>query len=160
MRTNRVSRRTVLEGGICALTVAAASPAIAAASAQAGLSTKDDALVRKWYAAWEQKDWQPVDVMLTDDFTFTSANNDDHISKSTFKTRCWQSQIGFIDHFDLKKVFGSGDEVLVLYECHTKNGKMFRNVEYLRLRGDQVAAIECYFGAQSSFPSAVSTGKT
>lgn len=160
MRTKQLSRRTVLETGICALTAAAAIPAIATTAAQTGLSAKNEATVRKWYAAWEQKDWKPVDVMLTDDFTFTSANNDDHISKSTFKTRCWQSQIGFIDHFDLKKVFGSGDEVLVLYDCHTKNGKTFRNVEYLRLRGDQVSAIECYFGAQSSFPSAVSTGKS
>jgi hypothetical protein len=38
----------------------------------------------------------------------------------------------------------------------TKNGETFRNVEYLRLRDDKVEAIECYFGAQSSFPSAVS----
>jgi ketosteroid isomerase-like protein len=160
MRPKQLSRRTLLETGVCALTAAAVIPATAAAQAQAGFSAKNAAIVRKWYAAWEQKDWQPVDVMLTDDFTFTSANNDDHISKSTFKTRCWQSQIGFIEHIDLKKVFGSGDEVLVLYVCHTKNGKKFRNVEYLRLRGDQVAAIECYFGAQSSFPSAVSTGKS
>jgi hypothetical protein len=30
----------------------------------------------------------------------------------------------------------------------------------LRLKDDKVEAIECYFGAQSSFPSAVSTGQT
>jgi ketosteroid isomerase-like protein len=157
MRAKQVSRRTVLQTGVCALTAASAIPATAAVHAQGGLSAKNEATIRKWYAAWEQKDWQPVDVLLTDDFTFTSANNDDHINKSTFKTRCWQSQIGFIDRFDLKEVFGKGDEALVLYECHTKNGKTFRNVEYLRLRDDKVAAIECYFGAKSSFPSAVST---
>ena len=44
-----------------------------------------------------------------------------------------------------------------MYVCQTKNGKTFRNVEYFRLRDDKVEAIECYFGAQSSFPSAVST---
>jgi hypothetical protein len=32
-------------------------------------------------------------------------------------------------------------------------------VEYFRLKDNKVAAIECYFGAQSSFPSAVSTGR-
>jgi hypothetical protein len=59
----------------------------------------------------------------------------------------------------LQRVFGSGDEAFVMFVCRTKNGKNFRNVEYLRLRDDKVEAIECYFGAQSSFPSAVSTGK-
>ena len=46
-----------------------------------------------------------------------------------------------------------------MYICHTTNGKTLRNVEYLRLRDGKVAAIECYFGAQSSFPSAVSAGQ-
>ena len=50
---------------------------------------------------------------------------------------------------------GSGNEAFVMYVCRTKNGKAFRNVEYLRLREDKLEAIECYFGAQSSFPSAV-----
>ena len=57
-------------------------------------------------------------------------------------------------------MFGSGNEAFVMYVCRTKNGKTFRNVEYFRLRrDDKVEAIECYFGAQSSFPSAVSTGQ-
>jgi hypothetical protein len=47
-----------------------------------------------------------------------------------------------------------------MYVCRTKNGKSFRNVEYFRLRDDKVEAIECYFGAQSSFPSAVSAGQS
>jgi hypothetical protein len=46
-----------------------------------------------------------------------------------------------------------------MYVCRTKNAKTFRNVEYFRLRDDKVEAIECYFGAQSSFSSAVSTGQ-
>jgi hypothetical protein len=57
----------------------------------------------------------------------------------------------------LLRVFGSGNEAFVMYVCHTKNGKTLRNVEYLRLADDKVEAIECYFGAESSFPSAVSS---
>jgi hypothetical protein len=159
MSKTAMSRRAIFGAGACALAAAAAIAPAADAHAQAILSSKNEATIRKWYAAWEQKEWRPVDVMLTDDFTFTSANNDDHIDKSTFKTRCWQSQIAFIDHFELQHVFGSGNEALVLYVCRTKNGKSFRNVEYLRLRDQQVEAIECYFGSQSSFPSAVSTGQ-
>jgi ketosteroid isomerase-like protein len=158
MKTTTLSRRTLLEA--CALAAAAGIPQIAGARAETGLSPKSDETVRKWYAAWEVKDWHPVDVLLADDFTFSSAAGDDHISKSAFKKQCWETQIDFIERFDLQRVFGSGNEALVLYVCRTKNGKAFRNVEYLRLRDDKVAAIECYFGAQSSFPSAVSAKKS
>jgi ketosteroid isomerase-like protein len=158
MKNRAMSRRTILEAGACALAAAASIPQIVSARAETGLSPKSDETIRKWYAAWEKKDWRPVDMLLADDFTFTSANNDDHINKSTFKARCWETQIDFIERFDLQRVFGSGNEALVMYVCRTKNGKTFRNVEYLRLKDDKVEAIECYFGAQSSFPSAVSTG--
>ncbi|MGC2033233.1 MAG: nuclear transport factor 2 family protein [Steroidobacteraceae bacterium] len=159
MKNRIMSRRMIIEAGACVLAAAAGIPQIAGARAATGLSPKSDETIRKWYAAWEKKDWHPVDILLADDFTFTSAAGDDHINKSTFKTRCWETQIDFIDRFDLQRVFGSGDEAFVLYVCRTKNAKTFRNVEYLRLRDGKVAAIECYFGAQSSFPSAVSTGQ-
>jgi hypothetical protein len=155
-----MSRRTILGAGACALAAAAGIPQIASARAETGLSPKSDETIRKWYAAWEKKDWRPVDILLTDDFTFTSAAGDDHISKSTFKARCWETQNGFIERFDLQRVFGSGNEAFVMYVCRTNSGKTFRNVEYIRLRDDKLEAIECYFGAQSSYPSAVSTGQS
>jgi ketosteroid isomerase-like protein len=156
MGMKTVSRRTVLKASPCALVGVAAIPQIASANAQVGLSMKSDDIVRRWYAAWEQKDWRPVDVLMTDDFQFSSAAGDDHISKSAFKAQCWETQKNFIARFDLQRIFGRGNEVMVLYICHTTNGKTFRNIEYLTLRDGKVAAIECYFGAQSSFPSAVS----
>jgi ketosteroid isomerase-like protein len=159
MENRAMSRRTILEAGACALAAAAAIPLIPSAHAQTGLSPKSDETIRKWYAAWEQKDWRPLDSLLADNFTFTSAAGDDHISKSAFKAQCWATQIDFIERFELQRVFGNGNEAFVMYVCRTKNGKSFRNVEYLRLRDDKVEAIECYFGAQSSFPSAVSAGQ-
>jgi ketosteroid isomerase-like protein len=158
MKSRVMSRRMILEAGACALAAAAGVPQIASAHSETGLSPKGDETIRKWYAAWEKKDWHPVDILLAENFTFTSAAGDDHISKSAFKKQCWESQIDFIERFDLQRVFGSGNEAFVLYVCRTKNGKTFRNVEYLRLKDDKVEAIECYFGAQSSFPSAVSAG--
>jgi ketosteroid isomerase-like protein len=160
MKDRTISRRTILAAGACALPAAAATAPMPGAQGQTGLTPKNEEIIRKWYAAWEQKDWHPVDTMLADDFTFSSAAGDDHISKSAFKTQCWESQIGFIDRFDLQHVFGNGDEALVMYVCLTKNGKSFRNVEYLRLRDDKLEAIECYFGAESSFPSATSARQT
>jgi ketosteroid isomerase-like protein len=126
------------------------------ASASGGQNLTNEEIIRKWYGAWEQKDLDTFDNLLADNFTFTSAAGDDHISKSTFKTQCWDTQVDFIKHFDLERIATGGDDAFVKYLCHTKNGKSFRNVEYLRIKNGKLESIECYFGAQSSFPSAVS----
>jgi hypothetical protein len=134
-------------------------PVPARASALGEQNSGNEGLNRKWYASWEQKDWGPLDSLLADNFTFSSAAGDDHISKAAFKDRCWKTQINFIRHFDLERVSPGGDDAFVKYLCHTTNGKSFRNVEYLRIKNGQLQSIECYFGEQSSFPSAVSTAK-
>jgi ketosteroid isomerase-like protein len=115
--------------------------------------------MRTWYAAWEKKDLGTFDNLLADNFTFSSAAGDDHISKSAFKTQCWDTQVDFIERFDLERITTGADDAFVKYLCHTKNGKSFRNVEYVRISNGKLESIECYFGAQSSFPSAVSTGQ-
>jgi ketosteroid isomerase-like protein len=155
-----MSRRTLLEAGACALAAAVTVPQIASANAQpgSGLSPKNEELVRTYYNAWETNEWHPIDVLLTDDFTFTSPV-DDHISKSAFKKGCWDTQHALIERHDLTHLIATGDEAFVMYVCHTKSGKLFRNVEYLRLKDQKVQAIECYFGEQDNFPSAVSGRK-
>ncbi len=159
MTSIAVSRRNLLGTGACALIGAVSLPGSASASSSGGQNLANEELVRRWYASWEKKDWGPVDRLLADDFTFTSAAGDDHISKSTFKTRCWETQIDFIARFDLERISTGAHDAFVKYLCHTKDGKSFRNVEYLRISNGKLESIECYFGAQSSFPSAVSTGK-
>ncbi len=156
MTRTGVSRRKAIESGACALAAAAGLLVTARAGAEPGTAYEE--IVRRWYRAWEKKDQPQFEAMMADNFTFTSAAGDDHISKSAFKTQCWDTQINFIDRFDLERVFGSGNEAFVKYLCHTKNGKSFRNVEYFRLRDGKVETIECYFGGKSTFPSAVSKG--
>ena len=158
MKRTTVSRRNLLVAGVCTL---AGGVGLWGASAPVLTepSMTNEEIIRKWYKAWEKKDWGPVDSLLADNFTFTSANGDDHISKSTFKARCWETQIDFIQHFDLERITTGADDAFVKYLCHTKNGKSFRNVEYLRIRNGKLESMECYFGAQSSFPSAVSAGQ-
>jgi ketosteroid isomerase-like protein len=154
-----VSRRNLLATGACALVEAIGLPRAASASASAAQNLTNEEILRKWYAAWEQKDWGPVDSLLADNFTFSSAAGDDHISKSAFKEQCWKTQINFIKHFDLERVSTGADDAFVKYLCHTTNGKSFRNVEYIRIKNGKLQSMECYFGEQSSFPSAVSTGQ-
>ena len=86
MTKNAMSRRNLLATGALALVGAVSLLGPASASALGEQNLTNEELVRKWYAAWEQKDWGPVDSLLADNFTFSSAAGDDHISKSTFKT--------------------------------------------------------------------------
>jgi ketosteroid isomerase-like protein len=152
-------RRNLLATGACTLVGAVTLPGLARASALGGHDLTNEEIIRKWYAAWEKKDLDTFNLLLADNFTFTSAAGDDHISKSAFKTQCWDTQVDFIGHFDLERVNTGAGDSFVKYLCHTKNGKSFRNVEYLRINNGRLESIECYFGAQSTFPSAVSTGQ-
>jgi ketosteroid isomerase-like protein len=155
-----VSRRKLLEAGACALAGAVTSSVVPNLRAATESSTTNEEIIRKWYQTWqvEKKDWGPFDALLADNFTFSSAAGDDHISKSAFKTNCWDTQINFIDRFDLERVIGSGTSAFAKYLCYTKNGKSFRNVEYFLVRDGKIQAIECYFGGKDTFPSAVSKG--
>jgi ketosteroid isomerase-like protein len=153
-----VSRRNLLATGACALVGAATLPRLASAGAPAGQNSANEELIHKWYSAWKNKDLDTFNLLLADDFTFSSAAGDDHISKSTFKKQCWDTQINFIKDFNLERVSTSADDAFVKYLCYTTNGKSFRNVEYLRIKNGKLESIECYFGAESSFPSAVSKG--
>jgi ketosteroid isomerase-like protein len=154
-----VSRRNLLATGVCALAGAVSLPGSASASPLGGQNLTNEEIIRKWYAAWQKADLGTFDALLADNFTFSSAAGDDHISKSTFKTQCWDTQVNFIGQFDLERITTGAEDGFVKYLCHTKDGKSFRNVEYLRIKDGKLQSIECYFGAQSSFPSAVSTGQ-
>jgi ketosteroid isomerase-like protein len=154
-----ISRRKALEAGACALAGAAGLLVTGSLPAGAESNTATEEIVRKWYKAWVEKDEGQFEALMTDNFTFTSAAGDDHIGRSTFKTQCWDTQAKLIDRSDLERVMVSDNEAFVKYLCHTTNGKSFRNVEYLRISDGKVEALECYFGAQSSFPSAVSSGQ-
>ena len=152
-----ISRRKALDAGVCALAGAAGLLITTGARAEEGSSLATEEIIRKWYKAWVEKDEGQFEALMTDNFTFTSAAGDDHIGRDTFKTRCWDTQAHLIQKSDLERVITSGNEAFVKYLCHTTNGKSFRNVEYLRLRGGKVEALECYFGG-AGYPSAASKG--
>jgi ketosteroid isomerase-like protein len=152
-----MSRRNLLATGACALVGVVKLPGPTNGGVLREQNPTNEDIVRKWYGAWETKDLSMFDALLADNFTFTSAAGDDHISKSAFKKQCWDTQVDFIGKFDLERLTTGADDAFVKYLCHTRNGNSFRNVEYLRIRNGQLESIECYFGAQSSFPSAVSS---
>jgi len=152
-----ITRRKALEAGACALAGAAGLLVTGSVAAGAESNKATEETVRKWYKAWVEKDEGKFEVLMADNFTFTSAAGDDHISRSTFKTQCWDTQAKLIERSDLERVMVSGNEAFVKYLCHTTNGKSFRNVEYLRISDGKVEALECYFGG-AGYPSAASKG--
>ena len=160
MTMTTMSRRTLLKAGTCLLAAAGGLPKIASAQSGTTLGPGTEELIRKHYKTWLDKDWHTEDMLLADNFTFSSAAGDDHISKSTFKKQCWDTQIDHIKQFNLLKIYGGGSEAFVMYDCLTMNDKTFRNVEYFQIKDDKVEFLMCFFGAQSNFPSAVSSRPT
>lgn len=158
MKIIAVSRRALFEGPLMVAAVAGVSESARAQAGQ-GLDPRTEAIIRKHYKAWVDKDWPTEDALLADDFTFSSAAGDDHISKAVFKTRCWDNNAKDIKRSNLLNIFGRGNEAFVKYDCTTMDNKTFRNVEYFRLRDEKIVALECYFGAPSNFPAAVTARK-
>jgi ketosteroid isomerase-like protein len=141
-----VSRRRLLAACAAAPAAAMAIPVMAGATAVSGLTSESEAIVRANYAAWVNKDWNALDHLLADRFTFSSAAPDDHISKAMFKKQCWDTQNKLIGRFDLVRASGTADDAFVMYVCTTTKGTTFSNVEYFRLAEGKILSIECYFG--------------
>jgi ketosteroid isomerase-like protein len=165
MPVDPMSRRGLLTTGAAVLIassiIEAPSSAIArqnnAVAKPRGASMNED-LIRTYYHGYEKKDWNLSDGVLADNFTFTSPNGDDHISKSVFKEKCFLSQMGFIKRFDFESILARGDEAFVKYLCRTTKGTFFRNTEYFRFADGKITAIECYFGGNLGYPSAAASG--
>jgi uncharacterized protein (TIGR02246 family) len=105
-------------------------------------------LIRKYFAVFHARDRATAEVMLSDDFTFSSPL-DDKIDKKAYFERCWP--IG--DHqaaAQLEKVFGDGDEVFVTYSCAQPDGTHFRNTEFFRTQAGRITQVEVYFGSETA----------
>lgn len=82
---------------------------------------------------------------MSDDFTFTSPR-DDHINKETFFEKCLPGSAQFSAHH-IEKLFVQGNVAFVLYQAELKDGTKFRNIEYYRIDGNKIKAVEVYFGS-------------
>ena len=114
-------------------------------------NASSEKIVRTYYTAFEKKDWNMIEPILADGFNFTSPV-DDHINIKAFKERCWPNAYK-IKRFDLVKLFANGDEVYVIYNGWTTDGKLFRNSEYFKLKGGKISDYECFFGTGINFPN-------
>ena len=102
-------------------------------------------IVRDCFAAYRMKDRRLLEVLLAEEFSFTSPY-DDRIDRKTYFERCCPNSDRIASHV-VEKIFVEGDEAFVRYRCLTREGKEFRNTELFTFDGDKVRQIEVYFGA-------------
>jgi ketosteroid isomerase-like protein len=117
---------------------------------QSQTMTKNEKVIRDYYACHQNKDWNMMKNLLADGFTFTSPNDDDHIKIDKFREKCWHP--GLVKSFDIDKIFEHGDEAFVRYTGLTYNGKSFRNTEYFNLKNGKIQEVEVFFGVGIKFP--------
>lgn len=107
--------------------------------------------VKAWYTAFEQKDWNSIQQVLADGFTFSSPL-DDHIDLAKFKERCWPNAYN-IKRFEVDKLVIDGDNIFVVTNGYTNSGKLFRNCDSFKLKDGKISAYECFFGPGINYPN-------
>lgn len=103
-----------------------------------------EAMVRACYGAWETGDRDALAELLSDDFTFTSPN-DDHLTLAQYWDVCWPHR-DRIKGYTILTLLTGENEATVRYDCDLTNGSRFRNMEHFRFAGDKIVAVEVYFG--------------
>ena len=155
-----LSRRNLFEIGTVGLAGVALGPAALGAPSTDGVTSETEAVIRSWFKLWgESQIWARFDALMADDFTFSSPNDDDHISKAVFKSRCWEPNISLTQGLNIEVMIAKGDRAFIKYLGRTTTGKTFRNVELHQVRNQQIVSIECFFGGNMSFPAGVESQK-
>ena len=111
----------------------------------------NEKVVKVFFTAFEKKNWNSLQQIFADGFTFSSPL-DDHISIKKFKERCWPNAHK-IKKFDVEKVVINGDDAVVITNGWTTSGKLFRNSDYFKLKDGKISAYECFFGPGINYPN-------
>jgi hypothetical protein len=108
------------------------------------MTTPPREAVLRFMRAFHQQERDVAESMMTDDFVFTSPQ-DDHIDRSAWLERCFPSA----DHFDgparTLQIIEVDGIVLHRYEYDVA-GRTYRNMEATRVRDGLVCEVEVYFG--------------
>ena len=114
-------------------------------------NTEKEKVVKAYYSGFEKHDWNTVAAQFADGFTFTSPNNDDHISIEKFKEKCFSTN-KFFKKVNFIKMTESGDDLFLLVEIITTDNNVVRNVDVFNFNAGKIKSIEVFFGAGSKYP--------
>ena len=130
---------------ICVLLVCLAASSIAQ-------STEKEKVVKAYYSGFERKDWNAVAAQFANGFTFTSPNNDDHISVDRFKEKCWGTA-KFFKKVDYIKMAENDEYLMLLVQITTVDDNIVRNVDVFSFNNTgKIKSIEVFFGAGTKYP--------
>ncbi|WP_202081485.1 nuclear transport factor 2 family protein [Caldalkalibacillus salinus] len=107
-------------------------------------NNNDSNLVRGYFNAYETKERETLEGLLSRDFTFSSPV-DDKIDRGTYFARCWPS-CKDIHEYRIHHLFTDVNEAFVGYECELNSGVTFQNMEHFRFFDNQIKEIIVYFG--------------
>ena len=103
--------------------------------------------VRASMDAYRRQDIQAATRLLSDDFSFTSPQ-DDHIDKSAYLERCFPTADRFATSEIIAIVPANNDSVFLLYEYELRSGQRYRNSEYITVRDGQLVETQVFFGGR------------
>jgi hypothetical protein len=113
--------------------------------------TEKEKVAMAYYSGYEKHNWNMVVSQFADSFTFTSPNNDNHISVEKFKEKCWPTN-KFFKKVKFIKMAESGDDLFLLVEIATTDNKVVRNVDLFNFHAGKIKSIETFFGHGEWFP--------
>ena len=113
--------------------------------------TGKEKAIKAYYAGFESHDWNLVASQLAEGFTFTSPNNDDHISTGVFREKCWVTNT-FVKKVNFIKMTSSGDDIFLLVEITTTDNKIVRNTDLFTFSDGRIRSVEVFFGAGPGYP--------
>jgi len=110
-------------------------------------------VARASYEAYVRKDRAAIEVLIDDDFHFTSPL-DNRIDRTTYFDRCWPNSQR-ISEFQFVNVVPHGEKVFMTYEGTNIGGGRFRNTEILTVRNGKIVEAEVYFGWSIPHPAPI-----
>jgi hypothetical protein len=103
----------------------------------------------RYHDAWKQHDFAAARSLLHDDLSFhgpidTFERADDYID-------ALERLQPMVEDIETERVFSDGDDVVVLFELITPQGRA-PVAEWYRVDGDKIAALKVYFDARPFAP--------
>ncbi len=104
-------------------------------------------IARQYYAAYETHDRSALELLLTEDFRFTSPVDDD-IDKAAYLARCWPNHEHIAGFQFLTLERAEGHKVISRYrvEWRPDPSLNFRCMECIQLENGRIKGIDTYFG--------------
>jgi hypothetical protein len=115
-------------------------------------SQSAEKIIKTYFSGYEKKDWSLVASQLAEDFTFTSPNNDDHLTLAKYKEKCWGYALKVFKTIKFSKIVADGNTAFALYDITTTDNKVIHNVEYYTFSNGKIKSIETFFGAGVGYP--------